>query len=144
MKRSIFVMLTLMVLGAVVLSACGGGSSPAASSPTLVPVPDTYKGKTNPLSGNADAIAAGQKIFDTNCTSCHGSKGLGDGPAGSSLTPPPANLQKVASTLTDEYLFFRISEGGATAPFNSSMPAWKAVLKENEIWQVISYVKTLK
>jgi mono/diheme cytochrome c family protein len=41
-------------------------------------------------------------------------------------------------------LLYRISEGGAMPPFNSSMPAWKNTLKENDIWQVISYLKTLK
>ena len=44
--------------------------------------------------------------------------------------------------LSDGYLFWRISEGGAMPPFNSAMLAWKGTLSEEEIWQVISYVRT--
>ena len=44
--------------------------------------------------------------------------------------------------LSDGYLFWRVSEGGAMPPFNSAMLAWKGTLSEEEIWQVISYVRT--
>ena len=37
-------------------------------------------------------ITKGSKIYQTYCTACHGPKGLGDGPAGQALTPPPRNL----------------------------------------------------
>jgi mono/diheme cytochrome c family protein len=28
-------------------------------------------------------------------------------------------------------------------PFKSSMPAWKGILSEEQIWQVIAYIRSL-
>jgi len=44
----------------------------------------------------------------------------------------------------DDYLFYRISEGGAMDPYNSSMPSFKNVLSEEEIWQVVTHINTFK
>jgi hypothetical protein len=41
----------------------------------------------------------------------------------------------------DDYLFWRISEGGAV--FNTSMLPWKDVLDEQARWDVINYVRAL-
>ena len=41
---------------------------------------------------SADVAAYGAKVFSTNCALCHGPKGMGDGPAGASLVPPPRNF----------------------------------------------------
>ena len=144
MKKMFFVLMVVFILGAMLLAACGGGAAPAGSGKQRPTPPADYAGKTNPLAGNADAVAKGKEQYSALCTSCHGEKGLGDGPAGMALTPTPANLQQAATEASDAYLFWRVSEGGAMDPFKSSMPAQKSVLKEEQIWQVITYVKTLK
>src|SRR4051812_15837382 len=36
------------------------------------------------------ALADGRRLYDENCFSCQGPRGLGDGPAAKGLTPPPA------------------------------------------------------
>lgn len=137
MKKSFSMILAVMILSALVLSACGGGQTSEAAN-----VPADYAGKTNPL--GADATAAGQTLYGVQCASCHGDSGKGDGPAGQALTPPAANLVDSASANGDDYLYYRIAEGGAMDPFNSSMPPFKNVLSEDEIWQVVSYINTLK
>ncbi|MCC6146605.1 MAG: c-type cytochrome [Anaerolineaceae bacterium] len=145
MKRSLFAILAVLILGAMALSACGGKQQVANSegTKTTVEVPAAYKGKTNPMANDSAAAEKGKGIYTTNCASCHGDSGKGDGPAGASLDPHPGNLD-VAQANGDDYLFWRISEGGMTAPFNSSMPAWKAILSEDEIWQVVAYIDTFK
>ncbi len=40
---------------------------------------------------NADLIAKGKDLFKTNCASCHGETGLGDGPGAAALNPKPRN-----------------------------------------------------
>lgn len=107
--------------------------------------PENYAKLTNPLAGNAEAAASGKTIFETQCASCHGPQGRGDGPAAAALNPQPANLadRQMLNSLSDGYLFWRVSEGGAMAPFNSAMPAWKIALSEEQRWQVISYVRLL-
>lgn len=107
--------------------------------------PESYTKLTNPLADNPEAAASGKTIFETQCASCHGLQGRGDGAAAAALKPQPANLadRKMLDSLSDGYLFWRVSEGGAMAPFNSGMPAWKATLSEEQRWQVISYLRLL-
>ncbi|MBI5838542.1 MAG: cytochrome c [Chloroflexi bacterium] len=132
MKKVLF---AVMVAAAFVLAACGGGSSAPA---TLAPVPADFAGKTNPL--GADAAAAGAEVFKTNCESCHGPQGHGDGPAGEALDPKPKNLPDLAAIATDDYLFWRISTGKE----GTSMVAWKGTLTDEQIWQVVAFIRTLK
>jgi mono/diheme cytochrome c family protein len=143
-KRACFFIFTALVLGAIVLAACGGGSSAPTQPPgTPVPTPPAaYAGKTNPMANNSTAAQAGKQIFDTNCSPCHGMDAKGDGPAAASLDPKPADLADLESRFSDAYLFWRISEGGAIPPFNSKMPSWKGTLSEDQIWQVITYLRT--
>lgn len=137
MKKSFSMVVVILVLSALVLSACGGGTT--ADTPNI---PAEYAGKTNPL--GSDAATAGKAIYDVQCASCHGESGKGDGPAGKALTPPAANLVESNTNYGDDYLYFRVAEGGAMDPYNSSMPPFKNVLSEDEIWQVIAHVNTFK
>jgi mono/diheme cytochrome c family protein len=146
-KKSIWLLLGLIVIFAVILSACAT-AKPAenaeAGEAVDQAIPAEYAGKTNPMESNTDAVAAGKTVYEANCLSCHGETGAGDGPAGASLNPKPGDLIEVAANDSVDRIFWRVSEGGMMAPFNSSMPAWKGVLSEDERWQVISYIKTLK
>ncbi len=130
------VLVMLLVIGAVVLVACGGNSEPAVA--TLEPVPADFAGKTNPL--GADAATEGAKVFKTNCESCHGPQGHGDGPAGEALDPKPKNLGALQQTATDDYLFWRVNTGKP----GTSMAAWQGILTEEQIWQAIAFIRTLK
>jgi mono/diheme cytochrome c family protein len=108
-------------------------------------VPPTYEGLTNPFDGDADAISAGAELFSATCESCHGPQGKGDGPAAAALDPRPATLADadMMADMTDGYIFWRITEGGAMEPFNSAMPAWGSTFSEQEVWQLIAFLRTL-
>jgi mono/diheme cytochrome c family protein len=133
MKKVLFVVLALFAL---LLAACGGGG--AETPAPLDAVPADFAGKTNPL--GADAAAAGAGVFKTNCESCHGPQGHGDGPAGAALDPAPKDLAELQMRAGDDYLFWRINTGKE----GTSMVAWKGVLTDEQIWQVIAFVRTLK
>ena len=109
----------------------------------MAPIPAEYADLTNPLAADAESLARGKEIYQTNCLACHGEQGLGDGPAAANLNPAPASIAHTAQMLSDAYLFYRLSEGGGFAPFNSAMPAWKDKLSEDERWEVINYVRSL-
>jgi len=107
------------------------------------PVPSEYAGLANPVPADDESLARGSELYSANCATCHGDGGMGDGPAGVALDPAPAAIAHTSQMMGDDYLFYRISEGGAFEPFNSSMIAWKSVLDEESRWDVISYVRAL-
>jgi mono/diheme cytochrome c family protein len=91
----------------------------------------------NPL--GPDVAGAGAEVFRTNCETCHGPQGHGDGPAGQSLNPKPQDLSELQKIAGDDYLFWRISDGKP----GTSMIAWKGILSEEQIWQTISFIRSL-
>lgn len=94
--------------------------------------------------GKGDA-AKGKEIYTKFCASCHGPNGKGDGPAAAALTPKPRNLadKKVIGSFTDDYLFKVIQGGGASVGKSPLMPPWGGALKEEDIQNVITYVRSL-
>jgi high-affinity iron transporter len=128
-------LLIILVFSSLILAACGGGTGEVATPDSI---PDEFAGKVNPL--GADAATAGAVIFKNNCTACHGEQGHGDGPAGASLSPAPKDLPELASTVGDDYLFWRI----ATGKSGTSMVGWKGILTDEQIWQVVAFINTLK
>lgn len=102
-----------------------------------------YAYKVNPLRPSSENIAEGRKLYEADCATCHGPSGLGDGPAAMGLNPPPANLVATARMpmTSDAYLYWTIAEGGV--PLHTAMPPFKAVLKDEEIWKIILYLRRL-
>jgi mono/diheme cytochrome c family protein len=109
------------------------------------PPPD-YASKRSTRWDNPVAIARGKTLFQTQCVVCHGADGKGSGPGAKGLTHPPADLTHHfhrAPGDGDAYLFWRVSEGGQVEPFKSAqstMPAFKTILSEEERWDVLAYV----
>lgn len=119
-----------------------GGPAPAPAGPRAPAPPAAYRDLVNPLAGDGAAATAGGALFDARCAGCHGDSGRGDGPRGAELTPAPADLTRNGG-LSDGYLFWRISEGGDVAPFASRMPAFVDFLADDEIWQLVSWLRAL-
>jgi len=87
--------------------------------------------------------AKGKEKYNQICASCHGQGGKGDGPAAAALDPKPRNLSdpKYVSTISDEQIFKTVKEGGAAVGKSPLMPAWGSVLSDNDIWNVIAYLR---
>jgi len=106
-------------------------------------IPDEYAGLSNPIPANDASLERGAEIYNAQCATCHGDGGMGDGPAATGLDPAPAEIAHSSQMLGDDYLYWRISEGGQMEPFNSTMIAWGGTLDENARWDVINYVQAL-
>jgi cytochrome c oxidase cbb3-type subunit 3 len=80
----------------------------------------------------------GKQLWQQNCAFCHAADGSGDNWIGSFLEPKPRNLSdaRVMRFMTRELLLQRIRNGLE----NTSMPAWKNVLSDNQIQLIISYI----
>jgi mono/diheme cytochrome c family protein len=138
---------SLIFLG-FLLAACGSTETPipffGEEETGIRPeIPEAYQAFSNPYANDPEQIAAGEILYEANCSACHGITGEGDGPASGGLNPPPGNLALRQTTMGDPYLFWRISEGGLMEPFRSIMPGWRGLLDEDEIWQLISYIRTM-
>ena len=134
MKRILF----FVLVGTLLLAACGASTESPGSDEPLATVPAEYAGKTSPF--GAEAAADGAEVFKSNCEMCHGPQGHGDGVAAQSLDPKPKNLAILQKSVGDDYLFWRISEGKP----GTSMVAWKGILSEEQIWQAVSFIHTLE
>ena len=126
----------IFVIGIVLLMACG--ASQAEDDPTPAPVPTQFAGLSNPL--GPEAAAAGAEIFQANCELCHGPQGHGDGVAGQALEPKPKDLAQLQTTVGDDYLFWRIHDGKP----GTAMVAWNGILTDEQIWQIVAFIRTLQ
>src|SRR5262245_19420143 len=85
----------------------------------------------NPLSGDPSAIAAGQRTYEQTCSTCHGAGGQGD-------RGPALNTGAFSRGSNDGDLFRTIREGVS----GTQMPPFRAH-SDNQVWQLISYVRSL-
>lgn len=104
-------------------------------------VPVEYRSRRNPFPNAQRFIDEGGEVYRAHCVACHGRLGRGDGDAGLDLVPSPALLSRMMDVqgTVDEYLLWSITEGGK--PFDTAMPAFKDRLSEDQIWQVIAYMR---
>lgn len=102
--------------------------------------PPPYAGQTNPFATDALAVSRGRTTFGVRCVLCHGMEGKGDGPE-APKDPPPADL--TARRRSDDYLFWRITTGGRTAPFCSAMPSFGTVFTDIQRWQLVAFVQSI-
>ena len=104
---------------------------------TGIGIPDESKGNPFPLS--EESVQIGLVTYATNCATCHGDTGKGDGPAGLALNPPPADLAVHVPTHTDNELYSFIADGIEGTP----MVAQLGNLTTDEIWHLVNYIRTI-
>ena len=87
-------------------------------------------------------VAAGRAIYERSCATCHGMRGLGDGPAAASLNPKPPAIGS-APDMHDRSpaLLYRIMSVGVAG---TPMAGFGGQLTPNQRWNVISYLMTLR
>ena len=94
--------------------------------------------------GNADRAKA---IYAKRCVLCHGVEGDGSGVEGDRLNPPPRDFSegqyKFRTTHFDDALpndedIFRMIHDGMPG---TAMPGWSDVLSEQDMWDLVVYLK---
>ena len=118
--RSVLVLLlmagTLGVLGVVLADQTDGTDQ---------------SGTANPFAGKPEAAKAGRQIFlQTGCYNCHGLEAKGGG-----IAP-----DLTASKLDPQQMFRTIRDGRP----GTLMPSWGNQLDSEEIWKVITYLRSLR
>ncbi|MFL5803186.1 MAG: c-type cytochrome [Roseiflexaceae bacterium] len=117
-----------------------GRASAQATFAVPIAAPGETGGPVNPLRADAQTIQAGQLLYQTNCVACHGAAGRGDGPTAVGLNPRPADFTQhmVPGKHTDGQVFLWIKDGFP----GTAMPAWSTRLSEEQIWQLVTYLRT--
>ena len=115
----------LLLLAAGTLALGSGHALAQAHQPPKVDA-DTYVWEytENPFTGDAEAIAEGQRLYRSTCYICHADTGA-RGP----------NLRK--SRLKGQAFLKIVIQGRK----GTQMPAWKGKLTEAEMWKIYSFIE---
>jgi mono/diheme cytochrome c family protein len=89
-------------------------------------------GIKNPVEINPGNISIGKSIYIRSCSACHGQKADGNG-----LITSASLIADTVQNQADGIIFFKINTG------RNKMPPFNGVLKDNEIWSVINYLRIL-
>jgi mono/diheme cytochrome c family protein len=89
-----------------------------------------------------EKIDAGKKLFETNCVSCHGTEGKGDGVAGKTLNPPPRNFTDSKGWTNGQEFskMYKTLQEGITS---RGMASYNNLLPEDRI-NLILYIRTFR
>jgi len=85
--------------------------------------------------------ARGHTLFTQNCASCHGDRGLGDGPAAAGLNPavPGIGTRRMTPDLTPSLAYNVVSVGVSGTPMSSF-----ASLPPQDRWNIVNYVYAMR
>jgi cytochrome c oxidase cbb3-type subunit III len=133
--------IALAVVLVAMLAACDRRverTAPTGQLPTAVPqsqlvpgLPQPREATRNLYSGNASAIAEGERLYNWfNCSGCHAQGGGGMG--------PPLMDDKWIYGSDPANLFSVIVEGRS-----NGMPAFGGHIPEQQIWQIIAFIETM-
>lgn len=113
-------------------------AAPAASSSLVAQVPSVVDNTPpDPL-----LTKRGARVYKTNCASCHGATGQGDGAAAATIVPKPRNFTKEPLKFgeSEDQMFRTVSEG---IP-NTQMPSWKTTLDEKARRAAVAFVRSIR
>jgi mono/diheme cytochrome c family protein len=102
-------------------------------------VPANFKSMKNPVATGDASTKAGLAVYTKNCASCHGKAGLGDGVKARALKEFPGDFSKADfQGQSDGDHFYKTKTG------RSEMPKYEGKLADNDIWNVVNYMRTFK
>ena len=126
--------IALSIGAGMLMITISSGSLFAQEKPKGKPwaAPETAVKMKNPTKSDG----SGKDVWGQQCKSCHGAKGLGDGPKAEKLEISAGNFTTAEfAKITDGELFWKITEG------RKPMPSFKDKLSDNERWQVVNYLR---
>ena len=129
----------------VTIAGCKAGAPSKAENAVVNEVKHevTVGGKDvkNPIAYTPDAAKEGGEHFQHHCQICHGLDGQNTGvPFAAKMDPPVADLStKDVQDYADGQLKWIIENG--IEP--SGMPGWKGILDDNEMWNMVHFIRHL-
>lgn len=124
--------------------------APASDGVTDKSVYDQWTNNWSPKFGETRVAGAdpnhGKTYYYSYCIACHGWLMHGDGPSASELNPRPRTLTRgdYMNKKTNLELFAVIKGGGEQVSLSSSMPNWGNVLQDQDIWDIIAFIRAMQ
>ncbi|KQT09306.1 c-type cytochrome [Ramlibacter sp. Leaf400] len=89
--------------------------------------------------GEARRVRSGAVHYRDQCLQCHGAPGVAPEPLAFGLTPAPANLLAAGRTWAPGEIFWVVKHGIKM----TGMPAWVYRLGDDEVWDVVAFVRAM-
>jgi mono/diheme cytochrome c family protein len=124
--RSPFALIAFLLVASLLCFAFAGDGK------WLSHVPEKDRVVINPYATDAEAQAAGAKLFARYCAECHGDNGEGKG-------GHPALVSSRVRHASDGELQWLLRNGS----LRNGMPSWSSLPVEQR-WQIISHIRTLQ
>lgn len=91
---------------------------------------------TNPVQPTTENLVAGAAVYLEHCALCHGDPAHPVSALGGSLYPPAPQFMTDAADMGDSENYYITVHGIRW----TGMPGWQHVLKERDIWQVVTFI----
>ena len=106
--------------------------------PAKAPTPEEAA-KANPVKPTPESLAKGKKMYGIDCAMCHGNNGDGKGDLGADYKSIPDFTNSDAlKNRTDGELFYATRNG------KGDMPPEDTRAKDEDIWNMVNYVRAFK
>jgi cytochrome c553 len=92
-----------------------------------------------PKLDDPDLIRLGAGHFHRGCAFCHGAPGMPVNPIAKQMLPSPPDLSVAMRPWKERELFWIVKHGFKY----TGMPGWVAIERDDEIWAVVAFLKTL-
>ncbi len=90
----------------------------------------------NPVAADEANLTAGIKLYQSNCSGCHGDITHAESPLSESFYPRAPQFMHDAPDMPENQNFYLIKHGIRW----SGMPAWEHVMTDQQIWQVVTFL----
>jgi len=133
MKTKQLISLTAMMIAVVLFVFANQAMAQKKPGPWQIPA------KYKTMKGKGD-VATGKELYAKHCKSCHGAKGLGDGPKAAGLKTSTGDFSiKEFQAFTDGEIYYMSIVG------RDEMPNYeKKIPDEADRWSIVAYIRTLK
>jgi mono/diheme cytochrome c family protein len=88
---------------------------------------------------DARRVRRGVGLYREHCLRCHGAPGVAPEPFALGLLPVPENLAHVATSWSAAEIYWTVRNGLKM----TAMPAWQYRLGDDEMWDVVAFVKQM-
>ncbi len=97
--------------------------------------------QATPVVQDSRAIESGRSAYTGSCSICHGLDGTGKGILGKATYPNATDLtSENAIEMSDSQLYWIIANGLSF----TGMPGFNSQYKSQDIWSIVSYIRTLQ